>query len=112
MAIEIASFILLKAPSKTAGNKYRLSGFRVIERWPNDYFDDKLDIFSEKDWADFIVNYRKFGKKLPKVDENGDYHLYCIFARGANRLILDFFGVSPEGVSPQQQPGAFFYLFP
>lgn len=89
----------------TGGNRYLLGTGMEIDSWPNDYFDDKHDIFDENEWVDFIANYTKFGKKLPVRDENGDYYMYCITVTGPNRLMKDHMGVGGKA-------HGFFYLFP
>ena len=73
-------------------NRY-LDGQIKIQEFPNEFFDEKFNIYDESKWQKFIINYRlKSGKPLPKKDIFGNDLVYAIKVNGTSRDMREFFG--------------------
>lgn len=98
MLITLLSFPLLK----NTGGKYFIGKCIKVDSWHHTYFDDKLDVTSQSDWVNFIINYRKFGKRLPIIDNEGSMLMYTIAVIGTSVHVKEATGIDSSAM----------YLFP
>jgi len=85
---------------KNEDGSYKIAKYKNVKKYPNDYFDDKLDIFSESDWKKFIINYQGQGEsRLSKYSSDGTLLCWSISNIGTTRIVRDFFGNNMQGIA-------------
>ena len=102
------SFIQIHTVINPEGYVYG-TRYRLIKRFPNDYFFDKMtDILEPENWLSFISVYNKY-HKLPIMDKEGNYYCYAVKIQGVSRelrMLLE----DKHGESFFRTP--VFYIFP
>jgi hypothetical protein len=98
MAIQLLQFQVLGSRN----GEYRLGRCEIMHQWPNDYFYERFDIFDETQWQNLITHINMDGRTLPKLNEQGDFLIYCIFVRGTDRFMRSHFGQAMGYLFPQR----------
>lgn len=80
---------------KNTNDEYKAHRFKIVKKFSNDHFDDKFNIFLQKDWLNFLLeNKDKYG--LAQFSADGTLLCWSITTWGARRDVREFFANSRQ----------------